>query len=108
MRVREASRIEKTFCRVCVVTCGLLVDALGLGMDAEPAVGVRGGFLPAEHPLCGEWTVTVVEASEAVALIAKDRGTGGPAADRQFDYVITHDHSTVGGRCSIADATSCS
>jgi len=72
-----------------------LVGAVGAGMASLPATGVRGGSIPPDHPLVGEWTVTVVGPHDAVALIAKDTNRGGADADRIFEFVITHDRPTV-------------
>ena len=51
--------------------------------------------MPTGHPLAGEWTVTVVGPHDAVALIAHECGGHGHGAEREFDYVITHDRPTV-------------
>ncbi len=72
-----------------------MVGALGVGIVEHPAEGVRGGNLSADHPLAGEWTVVVVGPHDAAALIAKDRGDTGDDRERRFDYVITHDRTTV-------------
>lgn len=72
-----------------------LVGALGVGLGEHPAGGVRGGSIRPEHPLAGEWTVTVVGPHDAVALIAKDTGIGDSDSTRIFEYVITHDRPTV-------------
>jgi len=42
-----------------------------------------------------EWTVIVVGAHIATALAARDCGGSGTDADREFDFVITHDRELV-------------
>lgn len=80
-----------------------MVGAIATGMSHRPAEHVRGGSLPPDHPLCGEWTVTVVGPHDAAALIARDLGDSGPDGCRRFEYVITHDRPTViaAGRCLL-------
>ena len=72
-----------------------MVGAIGVGIGPRPAIGVRGGSLGADHPLGGEWTVTVVGPHDAAALIARDCGSDVSDRERLFEYVITHDRSTV-------------
>ena len=73
-----------------------LVGALGVGMPAEPAPGVRGGALADQEALTGEWNVVVLGAHYAAALVALDRGDFRAAEpDRRFDYVVTHDRDLV-------------
>ena len=73
-----------------------LVGALGAGIPAQPAPGVRGADVGAADPLVGEWNVLVLGAHHAAALVAQDRGEPGLAdADRRFDYVVTHDRDLV-------------
>ena len=72
-----------------------LVGALGVGMQAAPARGVRGASLAPDDDLAGEWTVVVVGSHYAGALIAKDLGDAGPELDRRFEFVITHDRALV-------------
>ena len=72
-----------------------LVVALGAGMDAEPAAGVRGAGLAADDPLRGEWTVVIVGTHYTGALIAKDLGDDGPDLDRRYLFALTHDRETV-------------
>lgn len=69
------------------------VAAIGVGLSAEPAHGVRGAALGAQDPLAGEWVVAVVGPHFAGALIARDLGDQGPDPDRRFDVVITHDRT---------------
>ncbi len=54
------------------------VGALGVGMPSQPAPRVRGGNLDADHPLHGEWDITVIGPHFAGALIARDIGDDGP------------------------------
>lgn len=72
-----------------------LVVALGVDMPARPAPEVRGGALRVDDELAREWTVTVLGAHEAVALVARDRGSAGPDEERDFDFVVTHDRELV-------------
>ena len=74
-----------------------LIAALGEGMDAEPAPGVRGVELSPEDPLIDEWVVAVVGTHYHGALIARDLGDEGSLADpnRRFSYIVTHDSDTV-------------
>lgn len=74
--------------------CSLVV-ALGAGMPDEPAPGVRGIDLDDDDPLVGEWTVIVVGAHYAAALIARDLGDRGPELDRRFEFTVTHDRQLV-------------
>jgi len=74
---------------------GSMVGALAVDMPSVPGVGVRGGTLNRNHPLAGEWTVTVVGPHDAAALIARECGDPGADSDRRFEYVITHDRPTV-------------
>ncbi len=79
------------------------VGVLGEHMPAEPVPGVLGSALDPDDPLSLEWTVVVLGAHESVALVARgvapDPG-GSPAsaqpdADREFDFVVTHDRARV-------------
>jgi EAL domain-containing protein (putative c-di-GMP-specific phosphodiesterase class I) len=90
-----------------LATRSSMVGAIGEGMPDIPGLGVRGGTLPNDHPLVGEWTVTVVGPHDAAALIARDRGEPRPDADRSFEYVITHDRPTViaAARCLMQHIT---
>jgi EAL domain-containing protein (putative c-di-GMP-specific phosphodiesterase class I) len=72
-----------------------MVGAIATGMAHSPGRGIRGGSLPRNHPLAGEWTVTVVGPHDAAALIARDLGDNGSEQTRSFEYVITHDRPTV-------------
>jgi EAL domain-containing protein (putative c-di-GMP-specific phosphodiesterase class I) len=72
-----------------------LVGALGIGMSTSPAPGVHGAGLEVGDALTGEWTVVVVGAHYAGALIARDCGDTGPDAERRFEYVVSHDRTLV-------------
>jgi EAL domain-containing protein (putative c-di-GMP-specific phosphodiesterase class I) len=72
-----------------------LVGALGVGLSAEPAPGVRGVSLAGDDSLEGEWVVAVVGAHYSGALIARDLRDSGPDRDRRFAFVLTHHHDTV-------------
>ncbi|MEV4347171.1 EAL domain-containing protein [Actinoplanes sp. NPDC049596] len=71
------------------------VAALGVDMPAQPAPGVRGGALSIQDPLASEWTVVVLGAHTAAALMARDLGDIGPDPDRQFEFVVSYDRSLV-------------
>jgi diguanylate cyclase (GGDEF)-like protein/PAS domain S-box-containing protein len=71
------------------------VGALGVGMEAEPAPGVRGATLPDDDPLLGEWSIAVLGPHFAGALVALDRGDGGPEMERSFDFALTYDRDLV-------------
>jgi EAL domain-containing protein (putative c-di-GMP-specific phosphodiesterase class I) len=72
-----------------------LVGALGVGMDAEPAPGVRGAALPEGDPLLGEWSIAVLGPHFSGALVALDRGDDGPDMERGFDFALTYDRDLV-------------
>ncbi|BCJ47886.1 hypothetical protein GCM10010168_22450 [Actinoplanes ianthinogenes] len=71
------------------------VAALGVQMPAAPAPGVRGASLSPQDPLATEWTVVVLGAHTAAALMARDLGDTGPDPDRQFEFVVTYDRTLV-------------
>jgi diguanylate cyclase (GGDEF)-like protein/PAS domain S-box-containing protein len=71
------------------------VAALGVGMDAEPAPGVRGAALSPGDPLAGEWSVAVLGPHFAAALVAVDLGDTGPENERRFDFALTYDRDLV-------------
>jgi EAL domain-containing protein (putative c-di-GMP-specific phosphodiesterase class I) len=71
------------------------VVALGLGMPARPAPGVRGARLDPDDPLSGEWSVVVLGPHFAGALVAVDLGDDGPDMSRRFDYTLTYDRTAV-------------
>ncbi len=73
----------------------VFVGAIGFGLDATPAPGVRGGSFAPDDRLAGEWTVTVLTPHHASALIARDLGDDGPDADRRYEYAIAHDRVIV-------------
>ena len=72
-----------------------LVAALGVGLPAEPVAGVRGATLAEDDPLLHEWSVVVVGAHYAAALVARDLGDRGLESDRRFLYALTHDRELV-------------
>jgi EAL domain-containing protein (putative c-di-GMP-specific phosphodiesterase class I) len=71
------------------------VAALGMGMPPVPAPGVRGGALAPADPLAREWTVVVLGAHTAAALMARDLGDSGPDRDRRFEFAVSHDRTLV-------------
>ena len=72
-----------------------LVVALGTGLAREPVPGVMGADIGEGDVLAGEWSVVVVGAHYAGALVAQDLGDRGPEHMRRFDYALTHDRSLV-------------
>ena len=72
-----------------------LVGALGRGLAAEPAPGVRGADLGRDEALRGEWDVAVIGPHFAGAFVARDLGDGGPDGDRRFDYFVTYERELV-------------
>ncbi len=73
-----------------------LVGVLGGGMAGNPAPGVRGASLAGDDKLAAEWTVVVLGAHEAVALIARIRPEPvGSDRDVWFDFAVTHDRARV-------------
>jgi EAL domain-containing protein (putative c-di-GMP-specific phosphodiesterase class I) len=71
------------------------VSALGVDMPASPAPGVRGTALSVQDPLASEWTVVVLGAHTAAALMARDLGDTGADGDRQFEFVVSYDQNLV-------------
>ncbi|HEX4751318.1 MAG TPA: EAL domain-containing protein [Solirubrobacterales bacterium] len=73
-----------------------LVAALGVGMDDEPAPGVRGVHIDTDEALRGEWSVIVLAPHFGAAFVARDLGdTGCPDRERRFDFALTHDRELV-------------
>ena len=71
------------------------VAALGVGMPPCPAPGVRGADLDRSDPLASEWTVVVLGAHTAGALMARDLGDTGVDGDRGFEFVVSYDRTLV-------------
>lgn len=71
------------------------VGALGVGMPAVPAPGVRGAALAPQDPLATEWTVVVLGAHKAAAVVARDLGDDGPDSQREFEFVVSYDRALV-------------
>src|SRR5262249_29177509 len=55
-----------------------LVAALGVGMEGEPAPGVRGVHIEADEDLRREWNVIVLGPHFGAAFVARDLGDTGP------------------------------
>lgn len=72
-----------------------LVAVLGRGVTGTPAPGVRGVSLTAADPLVDEWTVIVLGARTAAALIAHDDGDRCADSERRFTFAVTHDRDVV-------------
>ena len=71
------------------------VAALGVGMPAEPARGVRGAALRDDDPLKAEWSVVVLGPHFAAALVAMDLGHDEEGRELGFDFAITYDRRLV-------------
>jgi len=71
------------------------VGALGVGMSADPATGVRGAKLPLNDVLLGEWSVVVLGPHFSGALVAQDVGDDGPDHERRFDFAVTYNRELV-------------
>jgi EAL domain-containing protein (putative c-di-GMP-specific phosphodiesterase class I) len=71
------------------------VAALGVGMEREPAPGVRGAALDPDDPLLGEWSVIVLGPHFAAALVAQDLDDDGPEMERRFEFALTYDRALV-------------
>jgi len=71
------------------------VAALGTGMSATAALGVRCADLAVDDRLAGEWVVVVVGPHFSGALIAKDLGDTGPDRERRFEVAVTYDRDLV-------------
>jgi EAL domain-containing protein (putative c-di-GMP-specific phosphodiesterase class I) len=71
------------------------VAALGVGLDGEPAPGVRGATLADDDALRDEWSVVVLAPHFAAALVAIDLGDTGPDDERRFDFALTYDRDLV-------------
>jgi DICT domain-containing protein len=71
------------------------VGAFGIGMEHEPAPGVRGATLGENEALAGEWDVVVVGPHQAAALIARDLGDTGPDRERRFAHTLVEDRELV-------------
>jgi EAL domain-containing protein (putative c-di-GMP-specific phosphodiesterase class I) len=87
----EATRSRYEF----LATRAAFTGALGHGMPMAPVAGVRGADLAADDPLRQEWDLVVIGPRFAAALVARDRGDGGPEEQRRFDVVVTHDRDLV-------------
>ena len=74
-----------------------LVAVFAAGMSEHPLPGVRGVNLSLDDPLCQEWTLVVLGAHYAAAVIAREVGdrTGTAEDDRLFRFVVTHDRDLV-------------
>jgi EAL domain-containing protein (putative c-di-GMP-specific phosphodiesterase class I) len=71
------------------------VVALGAGLGPEPVPGVLGASISPDDILAGEWSVVVVGAHYAAALVARDLGDTGAERHRRFDYAVSQDRPLV-------------
>lgn len=74
---------------------GAVTAVLGRDIPDEPSVGVQGQHVSSHDRILREWSIAVVTAHFAGALISSDCGDTGPDANRRFDYVVTYDRDTV-------------
>ena len=70
---------------------GSFVAALHDGSPEDVGAGVRGGQLPEDSHLAGEWSVVVVGPHYAGALVARQAGLDPQA----YDFAVTHDRQLV-------------
>ena len=77
-------------------TCPL-VAVFGCGMTTDPSSGVRAVELDHSDPLGAQWVVLTLGPHTAAALIARERRdpSAESDADRQFDFLVTHDRTVV-------------
>jgi diguanylate cyclase (GGDEF)-like protein/PAS domain S-box-containing protein len=86
----------RTIDRYVVLARGAsLVGALGVGLNSEPAPGIRGAHIDPDDPLTGEWSVIVIGPHFAGALVAQDLGSTGREADRRFVFATTYRRALV-------------
>jgi EAL domain-containing protein (putative c-di-GMP-specific phosphodiesterase class I) len=71
------------------------VAALGVGMSAVPAPGVRGASLDPDDVLRDEWNIAVLGPHYAGALVARDLGDRASDRERRFEFVLTFDRDLV-------------
>jgi len=71
------------------------VCALGVDMPAAPAPKVRGAALSTLDPLATEWTVVVLGAHKAAAVVARDLGDECADRDREFEFIVSYDRALV-------------
>ncbi|TKJ19929.1 EAL domain-containing protein [Blastococcus sp. CCUG 61487] len=71
------------------------VCAVGEGLDEEPLPGIRGATLDPADPVRGEWDLAVLGPHFSAALLARDLGSTGPDLEREFEYALTYERTTV-------------
>jgi EAL domain-containing protein (putative c-di-GMP-specific phosphodiesterase class I)/GGDEF domain-containing protein len=75
--------------------------AIGAGLEAEPAHGVRGADLAPGDPVRQEWDIIVLAPHFAAALIARDLDptsaaeSDGDDDQRPFEFALTYDRTIV-------------
>jgi EAL domain-containing protein (putative c-di-GMP-specific phosphodiesterase class I) len=73
-----------------------LVAVAGQDLTTELPPNVRGVTLDAADPLCAQWVVVTLGPHTAVAMIAHERSPlDAVEEDRRFDFVVTHDRTSV-------------
>jgi PAS domain S-box-containing protein len=78
-----------------LAAAGAIVVVLGRGVEDEPSAGVQGQHISSHDPIGREWTIAVITAHFAGALISTDCGDEGVDSARRFDYVVTYDRDIV-------------
>lgn len=74
--------------------CALVV-AVGQGLTARPAAGVRGGDIAADDPLHREWDVVLLDPNFSLALVAREVAGATRALGRTFEYVLSNDREVA-------------
>lgn len=87
------TRKQSRYRQLAMANALTIVLADGLTPRSEPTYHV--GPLPPGSALGQEWVVIVLSPHFAAALVARDCGDTGPNAQRQFDFVYTHDRDAV-------------
>lgn len=84
-----------------------LVAALGPGLGAEPAPGVRGSRMGEDDPTLFDWSVVVIGHHFAAALASRglDVDEDLPDLDRRRDFIVTYDRKRVVEAASLLVGT---
>jgi EAL domain-containing protein (putative c-di-GMP-specific phosphodiesterase class I) len=78
-----------------LATSAALVGGIGMDMGAHPALGVRGGGIPADDPLAQEWDVVVISPFFAGAFVARDLGDDRDDMSRRFQFCMSYERERV-------------
>jgi EAL domain-containing protein (putative c-di-GMP-specific phosphodiesterase class I) len=79
---------------------GVFTAVVSRDMPPEPGPGIRGARLDPADPMGHEWTVILLGAHFAAAILAKERDDNSSFHEssfheRVFDFVLTHDRDIV-------------